>query len=94
MDNFRKAKLAAALALASLPTTSKILPLNEFPEGVWRKIVDMGLVVVKEKKKAKSSEKSTKKRKTETKSSKKRKAETKSEIEPTTKRRSSRRRSR
>jgi len=59
-----------------------------------KKIVDMGLVVAKEKKKTKSS---LKKMKTETKSSKKRKADTKSETEeseqPTKKRRSSRRRS-
>ena len=91
MENFRKVKLAAALTSARL--ASNVLPFNTFPESVWRKIVDMGLVVVKEEKKANSSVESTKKRKTETKSSKKRKAETKSETEPTTKRRSSRRRS-
>jgi len=77
VENFRKAKLAAALTLAELPSTSKILPLNVFPEDIWRKIVDMGLVVVKEKKKTTKS--SMKKMKT--KSSKKRKADTKSETE-------------
>ena len=84
MENVRRRKLTA--------TMSYVFP-NRFPEDVWRKIVDMDLVVVKEKKKTKSSVKSTKKRKTETKSSEKRKVETKSETEPTTKRRSSRRRS-
>ena len=56
--------MAAALSLARLPSTSKILPsMNVFPEDVWRKIVDMGLVVVK----TQSSAKSSKKRKAETK---------------------------
>ena len=56
-----------------LPSTSKISPFNVFPDVIWRKIADMGLVLVTEKKETKLKKK--------TKSSKKRKAETKSETQ-------------
>ena len=90
--------MAAAMPLLCpmLPTTSKITAFNEFSEDIWRKIVDMdivdnmSLVVMKEKKVKSNTKKSNTKK---AKSGKKRKADTKSETEPTTKRRSSRRRS-
>ena len=88
---------AMPLLCPMLPTTSKTVgSFNVFSEDIWRKIVDMDIVdnmsLVVVEKKVKSNTKKAKSSKAETKSGKKRKADTKSETEPTTKRRSSRRR--